>query len=90
MEPPDWYIYSREALGGVLLTAGKYTEAESVFRKDLEKNRRKGRALYGLHAALQLQGNAGQAKLVERGFKKAWENSDTALTPDSIWWLAKK
>ena len=89
MEPPDWYIYTREALGGVLLTAGKYSEAESVFRKDLEKNRRKGRALYGLHASLKLQGNAGQAKLVERGFKAAWENADTALTPESIWWLAK-
>src|SRR5687768_11789006 len=89
MEPPDWYIYTREALGGVLLTAEKYSEAESVFRKDLEKNRRKGRALYGLHASLKLQGNTGQAKLVERGFKAAWENADTALTPESIWWIAK-
>jgi tetratricopeptide (TPR) repeat protein len=89
MEPPDWYIYTREALGGVLLTAGKFSEAESVFRKDLEKNRRKGRALYGLHASLKLQGNNGQAKLVERGLKTAWENADTALTPESIWWIAK-
>lgn len=90
MEPPDWYLYTREALGGVLLTAGKYSEAEAVFRKDLEKNRRKGRALYGLQASLDLQGNKAQAKLVERGFKKAWENADTTLTPSSIWWLAKK
>jgi tetratricopeptide (TPR) repeat protein len=90
MEPPDWYLYTREALGGVLLTAGKYSEAEAVFRKDLEKNRRKGRALYGLHAAVELQGNKGQAKLIERGFRKAWENSDTPLTPESIWWVAKK
>lgn len=90
MEPPDWYLYSREALGGVLLTAGKYSEAEDVFRKDLEKNRRKGRALYGLKASLEHQGEKGQGKLVERGFQKAWENADTALAPESIWWLSAK
>jgi len=89
MEPPDWYIYTREALGGVLLTAGKFSVAEAVFRKDLERNRRKGRALYGLHASLKLQGNTGQARLVERGFKAAWENADVELTPASIWWMAK-
>jgi len=88
MEPPDWYLYTREALGGVLLTAGKYTEAEAVFRKDLEKNRRKGRALYGLHASLEKQGNKGQARLVQRGLAKAWENADSALTPESIWWVS--
>ncbi|HEX7858941.1 MAG TPA: hypothetical protein VF773_01300 [Verrucomicrobiae bacterium] len=89
MEPPDWYIYTREALGGVLLTAGKFSEAEAVFRKDLDKNRRKGRALYGLHAALEKQGNKAQAKFIARGFEKAWENSDTPLAPESIWWIAK-
>ena len=89
MEPPDWYIYTREALGGVLLSAGRYSEAEAVFRKDLEKNRRKGRALYGLQASLKKQGNDVQARFVERGFKAAWENADTTLTPASIWWLAK-
>jgi hypothetical protein len=60
-----------------------------VFRKDLEKNRRKGRALYGLQASLKKQGNDNQARFVERGFKAAWENADTTLTPASIWWLAK-
>jgi tetratricopeptide (TPR) repeat protein len=90
MEPPDWYLYTREALGGVLLTAGKFTEAEAMFRKDLEKNRRNGRALYGLHASLEAQGEKGQAKLVDRGFKKAWENSDTALSPENIWWIVQK
>jgi hypothetical protein len=32
-EPPDWYYPpSREALGGVLLQAGRHSEAEAVFR----------------------------------------------------------
>lgn len=87
MEPPDWYLYTREALGGVLLTAGKYSEAEAVFRKDLDKNRRKGRSLYGLQASLQKQGHKLQAKMIDRGLGKAWENADTAITPESIWWL---
>jgi hypothetical protein len=46
--------------------------------------------LYGLQASLKLQGNQGQARFVDRGFKAAWENADTTLTPASIWWLAKK
>lgn len=88
MEPPDWYLSTREALGGTLLTAGKYSEAEAVFRKDLEQYRRKGRSLYGLQASLEKQGKTGPAKLIERGFKKAWENADTTLEPSTIWWLA--
>jgi len=90
MEPPDWYIYTREALGGVLLTAGKYSEAEAVFRKDLEKNRRKGRSLYGLAASLNKQGNIAQARFVKRGLDKAWENADVELTPESIWWVSRE
>ena len=88
MEPPDWYLYTREALGGVLLTAGKFSEAEAVFREDLEKNRRKGRSLYGLHASLNKQGNKTQAKFIQRGLADAWENADTELTSESIWWVA--
>jgi hypothetical protein len=89
MEPPDWYLYTREALGGVLLTAGKYSEAEAVFRKDLEKNRRKGRSLYGLEASLRKQGNLAQARFIKRGLDKAWENADLELTPENIWWVSR-
>jgi tetratricopeptide (TPR) repeat protein len=90
MEPPDWYLFTREALGGVLLTAGKYREAEGVFRKDLEQHRRNGRALYGLQAALEKQGKTQAARLIARGLENAWENADTALEPATIWWVAAK
>ena len=89
MEPPDWYLPTREALGGVLLSAGKFSEAEAVFREDLEKNRRNGRALYGLHASVKKQGSKTQAKFIQHGLDEAWENADTQLTPESIWWVAK-
>jgi len=90
MEPPDWYLFSREALGGVLLSAGKYSEAEAVFRKDLEQHRRNGRSLYGLQAALEKQGKTQAARLIGRGLDNAWENSDTPLQPATIWWIAAK
>ena len=89
MEPPDWYLYSREALGGVLLSAGKAEEAEAVFREDLAKNRRKGRALYGLRSALEAQGEKVAARMVSKGLEAAWANADAALVPGDIWWDRK-
>lgn len=86
MEPPDWYLYTREALGGVLLTGGQFPEAEKVFRQSLERNRRQGRALYGLRTALEQQGQPRPARLVAQGMEKAWENADVELSPDLIWW----
>jgi hypothetical protein len=85
MEPPDWYIYTREALGGALLSAGRPADAERIFRADLERNHRKGRALYGLKLALEKQGKTAAAKLVGRGLDKAWENADSELRPQSVW-----
>jgi hypothetical protein len=89
MEPPDWYLYSREALGGALLTAGRTAEAEKVFRADLAKNHRKGRSLYGLQLCLEQQGRAGAANLVARGFGKSWENADVELRPESVWAMGR-
>lgn len=88
MEPPDWYLYTREPLGGLLIKAGRFADAEKVFRKDLEKNHRKGRALYGLSLALEKQGRTGAARLVEKGFETAWQNADGELTPASLWMAA--
>jgi tetratricopeptide (TPR) repeat protein len=85
MEPPDWYLYSREALGAALVSAGEYARAETVYRTDLEKNPRKGRALFGLQASLNAQGKKSSAGQVQREFAKAWENADTPLRSDDLW-----
>ncbi|MEY4093806.1 MAG: hypothetical protein RLZZ53_1005, partial [Acidobacteriota bacterium] len=37
-EPPDWLNPERERLGAVLLKAGRFADAERVFRADLTKN----------------------------------------------------
>lgn len=79
MEPPDWYYPTREQLGGALLRAGTAGEAEEVFRKDLEKNPRNGRSLYGLREALQKQGKRESLAFVEREFRSAWQHADTEL-----------
>ncbi len=85
-EPPDWYLYSREALGGLWLTTGDAPAAEAVFREDLRRNQRKGRALYGLRAALAAQGKTLAAGFVGKAFETAWENADGPLEPAEIWW----
>src|SRR5207248_11345863 len=47
-EPPVWRYPMREALGGALLRDGQAAEAEKVFRQELVRSRRSGRALFGL------------------------------------------
>jgi tetratricopeptide (TPR) repeat protein len=83
-EPPDWFFPMRESLGGALMRAHQYKEAEAVFRADLEKHPRNGRDLFGLLKSLEAQGLSTNAFWVEREFKQAWKNSDTPLTIDNL------
>ena len=46
-EPPPWYPPVRPALGTVLLENKQFEEAEKIFRADLDRNPRDGRALAG-------------------------------------------
>ena len=41
-EPPAWHWPSRQALGAVLLTAGKPAEAEKAYREELQRNPENG------------------------------------------------
>ncbi|BAY13806.1 tetratricopeptide repeat protein [Calothrix sp. NIES-2098] len=84
MEPPDWYIPTREALGGVLLAKGDYAAAEKVFRADLQKYPLNGRSLFGLQASLQALGKDNDAKLVQAQFVKAWKNNGTQLLVENF------
>ena len=52
-EPPDWLNPERERLGAVLLKAGRFADAERVFRADLAKHTGNPRSLYGLYRALE-------------------------------------
>jgi len=79
-EPPVWFYPVRESLGAALLAAGRATDAERVFREDLEKHPRNARSLFGLQAALAKQGRDAEATLVQDEFDAAWKNADTKLT----------
>src|SRR4029453_13968383 len=46
-EPPDWIQPVRHPFGAALLAAGRFAEAEAVFREDLAKLPDNGWGLYG-------------------------------------------
>ncbi len=79
IEPPVWYLPTRQVLGGVLLDEGRYAEAEQVFRKNLKLYPRNGWALRGLQLALEGQEREVDAEWVRRGFERAWANADVPL-----------
>ena len=80
-EPPDWLNPERERLGAVLLKAGRYAEAEKVFRADLAKNTGNPRSLYGLYRALEGQKKYGATE-TKGQFEKAWAGADVTLGDD--------
>jgi tetratricopeptide (TPR) repeat protein len=87
-EPSDWDLPVREVLGGVLLSSGDYAAAEKVFRAEIERRPRNGRALFGLAESLRRQGKEYAAKAVQTEFEKAWQFADTKLTVPSLAGLA--
>jgi tetratricopeptide (TPR) repeat protein len=75
-EPSEWHYPPRQALGALLLDAGRASEAETVYWEDLKRNRNNGWSLFGLAQALRAQGKADEAARVEARFKKSWERAD--------------
>ncbi|MDX1477866.1 MAG: tetratricopeptide repeat protein [Saprospiraceae bacterium] len=76
IEPPDWFFSVRHRLGDVLLQAGMYDGAESVYRKDLERYKKNGWALNGLRIALEKQGRMDEARETQRAFEDAWAHAN--------------
>jgi tetratricopeptide (TPR) repeat protein len=79
-EPPPWYFPVRQALGAVLLRAGRNADAEQVYREDLRRNPGNGWSLFGLGQSLRAQGKTTEAAEVEARFRKAWSDADVRLT----------
>ena len=78
-EPPDWIQPVRHALGAALLQAGRFAEAETVFRQDLAKLPENGWGLYGLSRALQLQKKTAEAAAAEERFDAVWKQADLRI-----------
>ena len=75
-EPPAWYPPVRPILGKLLLATKQFAEAEKIFRDDLERNPRHGRALEGLRDALKAQDREYEADQVDRQFRAVWKVAD--------------
>jgi tetratricopeptide (TPR) repeat protein len=84
-EPPDWFFSVRLTLGHVLVQAGRYQEAEKVYRKDLETFPNNGWALRGLFNSLSGQGKKAEADKVYEEFKKAWKWADINIASSRVY-----
>jgi tetratricopeptide (TPR) repeat protein len=76
-EPPDWDLPTREWLGRAMLSDGQFAEAEKVYRDELVKHPKNGRALFGLIEALKKQNKDSGS--TDRDFQKSWEKADINL-----------
>ena len=79
-EPPPWYFPVRQALGAVLLQAGRAGEAEAVYREDLKRNPGNGWSQFGLALSLRAQGKTVEMAQVEESFKRSWAQADVTLS----------
>jgi tetratricopeptide (TPR) repeat protein len=79
-EPPDWIQPVRHALGAVLMTAGKPSEAEAAYREDLQRWPDNGWSLFGLAESLAAQGKHDEAAKVREKFNTAWKHADVTLS----------
>ena len=78
-EPPSFHYPARHSLGAVLLEAGQASEAEAVYRQDLEHNPHNGWSLFGLAEALRAQDRTEEADEARQRFVKAWQSADVKL-----------
>ncbi|NUM62065.1 MAG: hypothetical protein HUU44_07930, partial [Ignavibacteriaceae bacterium] len=83
-EPPTWFYPCRQNLGAVLIEAGKYEEAEKVYRENLAEIPDNGWGLFGLQQTLLKQGKDTEAAEIQQKFEDAWQYSDIKLTSSRI------
>ncbi|RED19015.1 Tetratricopeptide repeat-containing protein [Flavobacterium cutihirudinis] len=82
-EPPDWFFSVRHYLGVVLLKAGKYSDAEKIYREDLKVWPKNGYALIGLYNSLLKQKKETEALKTKTAFDNAWPYADFKITSSS-------
>ena len=83
-EPPGWILPVRHSLGANLMEAGRFAEAEQVYRDDLARLPENGWSLFGLARSLELQQKGDEAAAVEARYQKIWSNADVQITSSCL------
>lgn len=78
-EPWGWMQPARHALGALLVEQGRIDEAESVYRRDLERHPRNGWSLHGLEECLRRSGRLAEADETLKLFREAFQRADVEL-----------
>ncbi len=82
-EPPAWMIPIRHSLGANLMRAGRFAEAEEIYREDLRRLPENGWSLYGLAESLRAQ-KKPEAVVVKARFTKAWARADMKINSSCL------
>jgi tetratricopeptide (TPR) repeat protein len=83
-EPPGWILPVRHSLGANLMQAGRFVEAEQVYRDDLARLPENGWSLFGLARSLELQQKSDEAAAVEERFHTIWSKADVQITSSCL------
>lgn len=83
-EPSDWHSPIRQTLGAVLLSAGKYSEAEKYYKEDLETFPKNGWSLYGLYKSYQFQNKEEESVAAYAKFNESWKWADIKIKASRI------
>src|SRR5437764_2975006 len=84
-EPPAWMIPVRHSMGANLMKAGRFAEAERVYREDLRRLPDNGWSLYGLAESLRRQ-NKSKAEIAatDARCRKIWAKADLKITSSCL------
>ena len=84
-EPPSWMIPLRHTIGANLMAAGRFAEAEQVYRDDLKRLPENGWSLFGLSQALAAQQKSGaELEATRARFDKVWSKADVKITSSCL------
>src|SRR5215475_1078134 len=84
-EPPSWMIPLRHTIGANLMAAGRFAEAEQIYRDDLKRLPENGWSLFGLSQALAAQQKSGaELEATRARFDKVWSKADVKITSSCL------
>ncbi|MBS0658540.1 MAG: hypothetical protein JSR82_09895 [Verrucomicrobia bacterium] len=84
-EPPGWMIPLRHVIGATLMKAGRFAEAEAVYRGDLRRMPNNGWSLYGLAASLRAQSKAPrEIAAADLKFRRFWARADVRISSSCL------